>query len=180
MKSFLTAAAILFSVAAQAAGPSTLNPPPGFKFSSIPVVQNASYSASNCLGGFNAVTPVGAYAGETVLLSSVDVKSVGGATSTITVYVFDSYPSASTCTDKSTFTLASADLDKLVGAVVVGLVAPQGSTPTVGAAINLNRMFLMGGATPDVNFYYALVSNSSFTPGSVSDIHVMFQGDFLN
>lgn len=154
----------------------------GTRVSSTPTVTNNAYSSGNCLGGFNAVT-IAAANGQGILLNSVDVKSIGGSTPTVTVYVFDSNPSASTCTDRSTFTLNSADVDKLVAPPFgLTLVAPTGATTTFATQGNMGRMFLAGGSASSgvKTLYYALVSGSSFTPGSTSDIHLTFQAELLN
>lgn len=138
-------------------------------------VQNAAYASGNCVGGFIPVT-IANYNGESGFLISVRVSSVGGATPTLTAYVFDANPSASTCTDRSTFTLNSADIDKLVATPTsLTLAAPTGTTVTVGdLSFSPPRPFKAGGSAASgvKTIYVGLVSGSSFTPAATSDIHM--------
>jgi hypothetical protein len=147
-----------------------------------PTVQNAAYASGNCLGGFNAIS-VAVNNGQSGLLTNLRLSSIGGATATVTLYVFDSNPSASTCTDRSTFTLATADVDKLLTSpVAITLGAPTGTTVSFASAdLVPPRPFIAGGSTASgvKTIYYALVSGSSFTPASTSDIHVRI-GAVLN
>lgn len=149
----------------------------GARATSTPTIQNAAYVSGNCLGGFNSVA-VGRTQGDSIILNSVMVKSIGGSTPTLTVYLFDSNPTASTCTDRSTFTLNSADSDKLIAApFALTLAAPTGTTQTFAELTNMARILLTGGSQSSTatTIYYALVSGSSFTPGSTTDLHLDFQ-----
>lgn len=147
----------------------------GQQVASTPTVQNASYVSGNCLGGFNAVT-LTVNNGQSGFVTNFRVASVGGSIPAVTIYLFSANPSASTCTDKSTFTLNSADIDKIiVSPVTVTLAAPTGTTVTFGAAdFTPPRPFIAGGSTGSgvKTIYYALVSGTTFTPASTSDIHV--------
>lgn len=191
MRYFILAAFAAFFIAAPVvAGPPAWlgGGPPGNKVVVIPTVQNSSYSSGNCMGGFQAVQNMAYYPGESVLLNSVDIKSIGGGTETITVYVFDAYPSASVCTDKSTFTLATADTDKLVAPpFALTLVAPTGTSESFASQSNMARIYVGGGnpavganPTYDANLYFALVSGSTVTPGTTTDLHVTFEGQMVN
>lgn len=141
---------------------------------STPTVQNASYVSGNCIGGFNAVT-VAVNNGQSGFITNFRVGSVGGATPTVTVYLFSANPSASTCTDKSTFTLNSADVDKLIALPTAAtLAAPTGTTVTFGGVdYSPPKPFIAGGSTGSgvATIYYALVSGSTFTPATTTDIH---------
>lgn len=141
---------------------------------SDPTVQNASYVSGNCIGGFNAVT-VTANNGQSGFVINFRVISIGGSVPAVTLYLFDSNPSASTCTDKSTFTLNSADVDKmLVTPLAATLAVPIGTTTSFAAFdFPSARPFIAGGATNSgvKTIYYALVSGSTFTPAATTDIH---------
>jgi hypothetical protein len=145
-----------------------------FNVQDTPTVQNAAYSASNCIGGFRTLT-VSRTASGGIILDNFSVRTITGITPTIQVYLFTANPSASTCTDKSTFTINSADVDKIPagGVFQVTLAQPQGSTPSFGAVTNLA---LSMNANSSSQIYYALVATASTTPGSVSDIHVSANG----
>lgn len=136
-------------------------------------VQNAAYASGNCIGGFNAVTLV-LRNGQSGYMTNARVSSTSGQTPTITVYVFDSNPTASVCTDRSTFTLATADISKLIASPsALTLAVPTGATASFGANDYLPpRPFTAGGAISSSvrTVYIGLVSGSTFTPGSTADI----------
>lgn len=140
-----------------------------------PIVQNAAYSSGNCLGSFNSIE-VTEVNGQSGFITNFRIASVGGSTPTVTIYIFDSQPTSSTCTDRSTFTLAAADIGKIVGLpAAVTLAAPTGSTPTFATTeFTPPRPFEAGGGLNSglKTIYYALVSGSSFTPASTTDIRV--------
>jgi len=137
---------------------------------STPTVQAAAYSSGNCVGGFNSVTFQGT--GPINLLNDVRLVSQGGGTETLTVYVFDQNPSGSTCTDKSTFTLATGDTAKLlIAPFALTLAAPTGATQSFASNPNLARIPHSGSTT----LWYALVAGGTFTPGSTTDLLVGFQ-----
>lgn len=137
---------------------------------STPTIQAAAYSANNCVGGFNSVTFQGT--GPINALDDVRLISQGGGTETLTVYVFDQNPTGSTCTDKSTFTLATADTAKLLMApFALTLAAQQGATQSFASNPNLGRHPKAGTTT----LWYALVAGGTFTPATTSDLIVGFQ-----
>lgn len=144
------------------------------RVTNTPTVQNAAYASGNCIGGFQSIT-VTNYNGQSGFLTNFRVTSVGGSTPTITVYVFDSNPSSSTCTDKSTFTLNAADVDKMVATpVAMTLAAPTGTSVTFGSVDwTPPRPFMAGGSVSSgvKTIYYALVSGSTFTPATTTDLH---------
>src|SRR6202795_2425429 len=95
-----------------------------FSISFTPTLQTSAYSSGNSLGGLQTVN---FFATPTQPGGKVDnffVVSKGGATTAMTVYIFDTNPSASTCTDKSAISLNAADVSKLA-------VAPFTLTPAV-------------------------------------------------
>lgn len=141
---------------------------------STPTVQNASYVSGNCVGSFNAIS-LASFNGGSGFLQNVTVASKTGVTPTLTIYLFNANPTASTCTDKGTFTVNAADVGKLIGApFAVGLAAPTGTTVTWGAQANLGLPFVAGGSSGSgvETIYYALVSGTTFTPGSTADLVV--------
>lgn len=149
------------------------------RVNSTPTVQNAAYASGNCIGGFNAVT-LARVNGGSGILDAVMVKSVGGGGETLTVYLFDANPTASTCTDKSTFTLNAADSDKLIATpFALQLGVPTGTSTTFAELTNMVRMFIAGGSTASGvrTIYYALVSGSTFTPATTTDIRVNIQAN---
>lgn len=136
-----------------------------------PTIQAAQYVSGNNIGGLVSFTLQRQASG---ILNEISIKFVGGATTAITTYCFDSNPSASTFTDKGTFTLATADVDKLLFAPQAMTPAVQGvgSTVTFQEVANMARMF---NATSTI--WCAYVAGGTFTPASVADMHVGIQYD---
>lgn len=145
-----------------------------WQIADTPTVQAAAYASGNCIGGFRPVT-VTLNNGQPGLVVNFRISSISGQIPAITIYLFDANPAGSTCTDKSTFTLAAADVDKLLAAPsAITLAAPTGTTVTMAEnAFTPPRPFISGGSTGSgvKTIYYGLVSGSVFTPGSTTDIH---------
>lgn len=142
-----------------------------YQVSSTPTVTASAYSSGNCLGGFNSITVAGNNA-QSGFVTNFQVWSKTGLTPTITVYLFEANPSSSTCTDHGTFTLATADLPKMIGLPQqLTLSAPTGATPSVAEAFyNSADPFLAGASGSSVKtIYYAMVAGGAFTPGSTSE-----------
>jgi len=161
---------------------SSANPLPTMSFGDrvvgVPTVSASAYASGNDVGGLNSLSFRGT--GPVTLVESVAVKSLSGQTPTLTVYLFDTPPQHSTFTDKGTFTLDAStpgtdgvlDIDRLVIAPLsLTLAAPTGTTVSFAENANLARIPHSGAAT----LYYTMVSGSTFTPGSTSDLHVGVQ-----
>lgn len=144
---------------------------------STPTVQNASYVSGNSVGGLNAVT-LASFNGGSGFIQDVMVASKGGSVPILTVYLFGANPTGSTFTDKGTFSIAAADVAKLIAApFALGLAAPTGTTVTFGQQLNMGLPFIAGGSSASgvETIYYALCSGSTFTPATTTDI-VVFIG----
>lgn len=142
---------------------------------STPTVQASAYSAGNCIGGFNAVT-VANTNGQTGFITNFRAVSLTGLTPTFTVFLFDSQPTTSTCTDKSTFNLSAADIDKLIAApAAITLAAPTNVTTPSTASLDFTppRPFVAGGSTSSgvKTIYYGIVT-TAITPASTSEFHL--------
>lgn len=135
-----------------------------------PTVQNAAYSASNALGGLQTVQAFRSTLPASGILNNFWLASKGGSTVGVTVYIFDTNPTGSTCTDKTAFALASADVAKLAFApFVLTPAAPQGATQTI-AQQTLSTSVKNQDATTTTNLYVCLVANGSVTPASTTDL----------
>jgi hypothetical protein len=144
------------------------------KIAQTPTVIASAYSGGNCIGGFNSVAVV-TNNGQAGLLMDFRVSSSTGSTPSLTVYVFDSNPTSSTCTDQGTFTLNAADIDKLIfPPQTITLTSPFGSTPSMSELSMVPpHPFIAGGslASGVKTIYYGLVT-TAFTPASTTDLHV--------
>lgn len=135
--------------------------PTGLNVAVTPTIQAAQYVSGNNMGGLQTVT-----LGTTQsLLSQVSLMSQGGLATGKVIYLFDANPTGSTFTDKSTFTLATADTSKILAIFTLTPVAPTGTTRSYAAASNLALAVPAGGV-----IYMAIVETATETPGSTSDL----------
>lgn len=140
----------------------------GYEFltSTTPTIQNAAYVSGNCMGGFQTVS-VARTSGGSGLINKFILVSQGGLATTKQIYIFSTNPSGSTCTDKSTFTLAAADMGKLIGTFALTPSAPTGTTRSEAENANMATDFVTSGNT---NIYVAIVETASETPATTSDL----------
>lgn len=137
----------------------------GADVADTPTIQNAAYANTNCMGGFQTV----ALGTSQSVLSALTLSSKGGLATAKQIYIFSANPTGSTCTDKSTFTLAAADVSKLITTVSLTPVAPTGTTVTTATASGLGLGIPSGGT-----IYVAVVETTTETPGSTSDLVLSF------
>jgi hypothetical protein len=132
-----------------------------------------SYSANNCVAGavgaaaaVNMLT-VANYPGESGFLTNFLIMSANNLTPTLTVYLFDSTPSNSICTEKGSFLLDNKDLIKLiVNPSTVTLAAPGNVTSTVGQ-INFSPPVPFRLAVGSKVLYYLLQTTGSFSAANI-------------
>lgn len=137
----------------------------GIDVAITPTIQNAAYASGNCMGGFQTV----ALGSSVSVLSQISLASQGGLATAKQIYIFSANPTGSTCTDKSTFTIATADLSKLIYTGSITPAAPTGTTKTWGALSNLALGIYSGGTV-----YAAIVETASETPASTTDLVMTF------
>lgn len=136
-----------------------------------PTVQASQYVSGNAIGALSSVAALRSDAGASGILNNFWIASKSGQTPTITVYIFSAKPASSTITDKSAFSLANADIPKLVVApFALTLAAPTGTTASFAQQSNIGAEFANQDSPTTANLCVALVSGSTFTPGSTSDI----------
>lgn len=134
------------------------------RYDATPGVQAAQYVSGNDIGGLVAFTLDRTASG---LLQSVGLQFVGGAATAINATCFDANPTASTFTDKSTFTIAAADEAKRINKSLFSLtpVAQTGDSVTAASVDNYAQPF---NSTPTI--WCAFVSTGTFTPASITDM----------
>lgn len=142
---------------------------------STPTVQNAAYSAANAIGGLQSISYFRGNGG-TGILNNISMWSKGGSTTPITLYLFQSNPTGTTCTDKVAFSLGAADISKIVagGPIVLQPIAVVGTTAT-NASIQLPISVQNNESTSTI-YGCAVVGGSGFTPASTSDLIFNFSG----
>lgn len=144
-----------------------------------PTVQNASYSSGNAIGGLQTLAFFNSTSQPSGILNNISVWSQGGATTAITFYIFRTKPSASTtCTDKSAFSLAAADVSKLIPTtppVLTPAVIGAGTTAT-SASQQLPISVSNGDGTATNNLYVCPVVGGTVTPGTTTDLVFSYGG----
>ena len=141
--------------------------------SNTPVVQNAAYSASNAMGGWQNFALFSGAVRSGGIINYVAAISKGGSTTAMTVYAFSrsSGNLSSTCTDKSAFSLANADLPYLLPGFPVTLTPATTQGTTVSSA---SQAIVVSAANYDTartpNVAVCVVAGGSVTPASVSDL----------
>jgi hypothetical protein len=148
------------------------------------VTASSAYTAGNAVGGLMTISgasrvsgSLGA-AGTGGIVQQVVMNSKSVQTAQIDVFLFNSNPSGSTCTDKTAFVLATADFDKVIGvASIPGTTANNsgwfsGGTGSVGQANNLAMAFDLASAT---TIYACAVTRGTPTFTATSDISLKYQ-----
>lgn len=141
--------------------------------SNTPTVQNAAYSASNAIGGFQQIAVFRSSAQPSGIIDYISVASKGGSTTALTIYAFNKSSAnlSSTCTDKSAFSLNSADLSALIPGFPVTLTpaTTQGTTVT-SASQSVVVSAKNADGTPSTNITLCAVVGGSVTPASTTDL----------
>lgn len=158
---------ILAALAVMAPSVALAQPSTGMNVSITPTIQNAQYVSGNCMGGFQTV----AFGSSASVLSAITLSSQGGLVTAKQIYVFSQNPAGSTCTDKSTFTIATADLPKLVQTLSITPTVPTGTTKSSATASNLA---LGLGYPANGTFWVAVVETATETPASTTDLTLDF------
>lgn len=136
------------------------------------VTASSAYAAGNAVGGlvtFTGATRVSDTAGKggtsgSVQSLIVSSKSSQGALSD--VVIFNANPTGSTCTDKTAFSLAAADIGKVVGVVHMSDWVSMG-TASMGQAQNQAMPYVLSSST---TLYACFVTRGTPTFTSTSDL----------
>jgi hypothetical protein len=165
MKRALLAIGTLLAVSAPALAQSNSAQP------FTPVVQNAAYSSGNAMGGLQAV----GLGKSTGIFNGFMIASKGGSTTAMTIYIFDTNPSASTSTDKTAFVLGAADVAKLAITPFTLTPAVVGTGTTATVASYFQALSIRNQDQPVQNLaYVCVVANGAVTPATTSDLVAKF------
>jgi len=139
--------------------------------STVPTIQAAQYVSGNAVGTLQKIAAFRSDTQPSGILRSIMVAWKGTEITALTFYVFDTNPTASTCTDKTAFSLAAADIPKLaIAPFVLTAAAPTvGTTSTFASSTFAALSVKNQDATPTVNLYVCVVSGGTFTP-AVGDL----------
>lgn len=148
-----------------------------FSVGAIPTVQNAAYTAGQSLGGLQTIS-ISRTSNVTGVLQQIGIESKGGSTVAVVIYVWDTNPAGTTCTDKTNFVVSQADNQHLITGKPIVLnpatVAAGQDTHTYASTGSLNANFANGSG--NTNLYVCVLANAPVTPASTTDYRVQLQG----
>lgn len=123
------------------------------------VTASSAYASGNAIGGLMTVAgaarvsgALGA-AGTGGIVAGLTMNSKSLQTTQVDIFLFDANPAGSTCTDKTAFSLATADFDKVIGVITIP------GTPANGAGWYAGTV----GSTGVATYYPATYDLSSAT-----------------
>ena len=129
------------------------------------VTASSAYTAGNAVGGLVTLSTINRATGASIYVQSVAVQSKSLQSSQIDVVFFNANPTGSTCTDKTAFSVATADAAKMVGAAHVS----DWTASAVGSVGQMQQPPL-GIAVPATSLYACLVTRGTPTFASTSDV----------
>lgn len=137
----------------------------------VPTIQNAAYASGNAVGALQSVAVFRTTAQPSGILTPILLAWKGTETTPLTFFIFDTNPTGSTCTDKSAFSLAAADIPKLaIQPFTLTAAAPSvGTTTTSATATYSNTPVKNQDGAATLNLYVCAVSGGTFTP-AVGDL----------
>lgn len=133
---------------------------------------SSAYAANNVVGGLQTVSIFRNTTHPSGLLNWASVMSKGGQTTSITIWGFEKSPT-STCTDKSAFVLATADLPYLIPGfpITMALAATNSQTPTTasyGIVPPVSTINVDSALT--TNLYFCATTSGTPTFATTSDL----------
>lgn len=143
---------------------SVVGPVRGVAFAQT-VTAASAYVAGNAVGSLITLAGVNRVSGASVYAQSVAVSSKSVQAGQMDLVFFNANPTSSTCTDKTAFSVATADAAKIVGAAHV-------SDWTASALGSMGQMQQppIGIAVPATALYACLVTRSTPTFTATTDI----------
>ena len=142
-------------------------------FTVTPTVQASAYTANYSLGGWQQIAVFRNTTQPSGMLNYISLASKGGATTATTIWAFNKSSAnlTSTCTDKTLFSLTTADVPSLIPGfpIVLTPAASNAQTPSVAS-----QPLVVSVANTDgilsTNLTFCIVTNGTPTPGSTTDI----------
>lgn len=144
--------------------------------SNTPTVQNASYASGNAIGGLQTIAFFRSSTQPSGILNNESIWSKGGSTTAITEYIFNANPTSSTCTDKSAFSLNSADVSKLITIIPPVLTPAVVGAGTTDTTASQQTPVSIKNGDSTLNLYVCAVVGGTVTPASTTDLVFNFAG----
>lgn len=132
------------------------------------VTSSSAYATGNAVGGLITFSNAARVSAGSGLIQSAVTYTKSAQTTTLELWVFNANPSGSTCTDKTAFSVASADFDKVLWVFQVNSWF-SGGTPSVGLSGDRAVPFALSSGS---SLYGCLVTRSTPTYTSTSDVSV--------
>jgi hypothetical protein len=153
---------------ASATNPLAPTSPTGFSVANTPTIQVAAYSANENMGGLQTLN----FGALPSVLTQVAVMNASATLLTAkTIWLFDANPTASTFTDKGAFTIAAADMGKVIGVITLAPQVQNGPSTPAYASAAVSIGLPAGGVV-----YAAYAETSGETPASTSDLIFKYSG----
>ena len=141
--------------------------------SAAPTVANSSHATNVSIGGLMSLGFFRTTSQPSAVLDSISLYFSDAVTTTMTVWVFNANPSASTCTDNSAFVLNSADISKLATApFTITPAASGGTTSTFGS---YTTTFSVKNSASATTLYVCVTVGATFTPAA-NDMTLVVSG----
>ena len=138
-----------------------------------PTVTAGAYTVGQAVGGLLTFSGLLRSTATTGTLQKALLTFNDTQTPVVDLILFNAAPTATTITDHSTFSLAAADVTKVVGVIHITDSSAAG-TPTLAQALQLQLPFIVG--TAGASLYGVLVTRAAITLGSTSDVSVALVG----
>jgi hypothetical protein len=135
------------------------------------VTASSAYTSGNAVGGLMTIANATRVSAGSGLLQSVVSNMKSAQTTQIDVFIFNANPTGSTCTDKTAFSVAAADFDKILGVASITTWFSAG-TPSVGQAQNLAMPYALASGT---TLYACAVTRSTPTYTATTDVSFGFR-----
>jgi hypothetical protein len=133
-----------------------------------PTVTAASaYASGNAVGGLITLAAINRQSGASIYVQSVTVASKSAQTAQFDLVFFNANPTASTCTDKTAFSVAAADASKLAGVAHVS----DWTASAVGSVGQMQQPPI-GVPVPVTTLYACLVTRGTPTFTATTDVSV--------
>ena len=148
----------------------------GFDVVANPTVTAGAYSGGDIVGGLLTF-----YCGDgnnsVVVITGVDVAIKSAITSTLTLVLFNANPSATTQTDNAAYSLAVADVFKVISVISFSAVSALLTDHGTPNTYSVNGISIVAGTERGSNIIYGLlIDGTGFTPTGTSDIQVRLRG----
>ena len=148
----------------------------GFDIVVAPTVTSGAYSGGDIVGGV-LTFPVGDGINSVVVVTGVTVAVKAAVTSALKLVLFNANPTGTTTTDNAAYSLAVADVLKVVGVIdftASSALLTDHGTPNTYSVTNVNITCMTERGTTAI--YGLLIDGTGWTLTSTADIQVRLVG----